>query len=275
MMLRRPENGITPTTTIRLPWQQARVQIKVLSEDQNNWFALYTLKHCKESWENWTTENDLTNKYFKDALNEIVRISFEIGNTNNNNIDNNKDSNLLFDKFNFPEIKLTGTYKQVRNHLKTNLFERNLNSVENTLKIILSLIEIQNTSNLSAPIHKKLTKKNKEKNVLNRQGEYEEEYPDNNIENIRDAIYAENKKFYYDDDNENQNFDKIACMLSTWLIFWPYSVNAETLNENSLLETVLLDRALFSESRASSITEHIQFVSKAIDHLGHEVVYKR
>ena len=276
MILRRPENGAVPTTTIRLPWQQARVQIKVLSDDVDNLFAMYTLKHCKESWENWTTQNDLTHKSLEDALDEIARISSKIDNNNNNN---NTNSNLLFNKFDFLEIRQTQIYKKVEKHLTTNLHhKRNLRNIENVLKVILSLIKVQNTKESPKRNCEATTRKDKDKVDLNRSPEYEEdkEYSDNckgNSRTIAHGMEVEQMEFYCHD-NKNST-DKIACILSTWLIFWPYSVSMETLYEDSLLETVSRDRDLFSESRATSITEHIQFAMKAIEHLGHEVVYKK
>ena len=274
MILTQPKNGTVPATTIRLPWQQTRVQIKVLTEDENNIFALYTLKHFKELWENWTTENDLTNKSLLDALDEIVEISSQIVSSDRDNT----NSKLLFDKFNFPEIRRTHTYKHVKSYLNTNLYKRDLQNVENILKVILSRVEVhQHTNNLPDLKHETIA--SQEYIIRNRNPYYNESmgYFDINNENTGIADYAENIGFYYcSDDNANENTDKIACLLSMWLIFWPYGVNTETLYENSLLlNTVSHDRALFSESRVSSITEHIQFVMKAIEHLGHEVVYRK
>ena len=135
----------------------------------------------------------------------------------------------------------------------------------------------QHTNNLPDLKHETIA--SQENIIRNRNPYYNESmgYFDINNENTGIADYAENIGFYYcSDDNANENTDKIACLLSMWLIFWPYGVNTETLYENSLLlNTVSHDRALFSESRVSSITEHIQFLMKAIEHLGHEVVYRK
>lgn len=296
MILRRPKDGDTPTTTIRLPWQQARVQFKTLTSDPDTLLTLYVLKQCKVSWEEWLSEAEcLSTVKPLDVFYKIVNISQEIE-LNHSNINNGDNDNNKYEKFNFPEISCTDTYARTKQYLTTNVKTHSLEQLEKVLAVILSLVEVNINNNIE----------DSQVESTDSYAEGQKSKMDEYVDSKENSHNSQQKRTMgtesYDKKdmvltvfrlNENARIEQMARLLSTLIVFWPYdgfktqgnnnksvigssvTCDGDDDDEDALLEVVKRDRALFNESRASSITEHIQFVSKAIEHLGHELVYKK
>ncbi|XP_066913885.1 uncharacterized protein [Clytia hemisphaerica] len=262
MMLKQTGQGVATTTKIRLPWQQARVQIKTLSDDPKIMFSLYLLKHFKSFWENFlesSANKDMScnlsikkHDVISASLKEILRFSISAEKSGYKTTE--KASTCAktgseprphpFDKFNFPQTKMTKTFQVVSELLKEELPSKvgSLESLERTLMTVLNLIE------------------------------FEVEGKD---------IIMENPRI-----NSDLNIEKMASLLSTLIIFWPYSTNFkhDDTNTNELISetnSALLrdathsDRKLFTHARRTSVSEQISFILKAIDHVGHEFTYQK
>ena len=247
MILSKPEEDQIAKTYLRLPWQKARVKLMTLSDDDDEkiLFPLYVLRKFSDQHTAWLAESNETNdNIVEKATDEILKFTGYL-NANNRMHHVGDIAENWFYKFDFEEIKQTNTFRIVNQILSTNYRVSSLLALKKVAVTVCSLIEVDNNQDEKMP-----TK------------DWE------NKENIE-------PRSTYNATCTKEEVDRLAQMIATLIIFWPYSQDNERSNNSSvMLKTIDEDKKLFSHDRKQSVPQQLNFLLKALEHVGHEHIYK-
>jgi hypothetical protein len=235
MILSRPEGNQNAKTYIRLPWQQARVEIMTLSDDARILFPLYVLRKFKNHWITWLNKSNKTNeKILQKATDQILKFTSNINSNNKISEDGDVTDNWLY-RFEYEEIKHSSTFRSVQESLSVNYSQNSLSALKNITGTVCDLIEVG---------------------------------PAKNYQNLKRSSIRR-------DVVSKEEVDKLAQIISMLIIFWPYSKENRESNDSVMLKEIDADKNLFSFHRKQSITQQINFILKALEHVGHEHIYKK